>query len=349
MPRGLPPAATMWLQCGAPRAAARGYNTPLISSPSSSPSHLPSPMLLRLGTRASALARWQADWVAGELRAAGVEVELVPITTSGDVTLGSLARVGGQGLFTKEIQRALLDERIDLAVHSLKDLPTEPVPGLHLAAVPARAPIGDVLVCSEPSTLDGLGQGAVVGTGSLRRRAQLLHARGDLEIKDLRGNVETRLAKLDRGEYDAVILAEAGLRRLGFEERITHVLPTSIMLPAVGQGALGLETRADDRETNRAVARLNDPASQSAVVAERSMLAALKGGCLAPIGAWARVVGDELVLTGRVLSSDGAKKLETERTAPPRDAEALGHAVAESLEFQGAAELVAAARQSDRT
>jgi len=303
-------------------------------------------MSLRLGTRASALARWQADWVAGELRGSGVEVELVPITTSGDVKWDSIAEIGGQGLFTKEIQRALLDERIDLAVHSLKDLPTEPVPGLQLAAVPARAPIGDVLVCREPSTLDGLGQGAVVGTGSLRRRAQLLHARRDLEIQDLRGNVDTRLAKLDRGEYDAVVLAEAGLRRLGFEERISHVLPTSIMLPAVGQGALGLETRADDRETNRAVARLNHPASQSAVQAERSMLAALKGGCLAPIAAWGRVEGTKLRLTARVIAGDGTRKLEVEQTATPDAAEQLGRAVAEELLAAGAAELIAAARHS---
>jgi len=302
-------------------------------------------MPLRLGTRASALARWQADWVAGELRASGVEVELVPITTSGDVRRGSIAEIGGQGLFTKEIQRALRDARIDLAVHSLKDLPTEPVPGLRLAAVPPRAPVGDVLVCREPSTLDGLGQGAVVGTGSLRRRAQLLCARRDLEIQDLRGNVDTRLAKLDRGEYDAVILAEAGLRRLGFEERISHVLPTSIMLPAVGQGALGLETRADDRETNRAVARLNHPASQSAVQAERSMLAALKGGCLAPIAAWGRVEGTKLRLTARVIAGDGTRKLEAEQTATPDAAEQLGRAVAEELLAAGAAELIAAARQ----
>ena len=302
-------------------------------------------MPLRLGTRASALARWQADWVAHQLRAAGVEVELVPITTSGDERRGSIAEIGGQGLFTKEIQRALLDERIELAVHSLKDLTTEPVPGLHLAAVPQRAPIGDVLVCREASTLDGLAQGAVVGTGSLRRRAQLLHARGDLEIRDLRGNVDTRLAKLDRGEYDAVILAEAGLRRLGFQQRVTHVLPTSVMLPAAGQGALGLETRADDRETNAAVASLDDEASHRAVVAERSMLAALKGGCLAPIAAWGRVEGAQLRLTGRVVATDGSRKLEAERTAMPDAAEHLGREVAEELLAAGAAELIAAARQ----
>jgi len=304
-------------------------------------------MTLRLGTRTSALAQWQADWVAGELRAAGVEVELVPITTSGDVARGSLAQIGGQGLFTKEIQRALLDERIDLAVHSLKDLPTEPVPGLQLAAVPPRAPVGDVLVCREPSTLDGLRQGAAVGTGSLRRRAQLLHARGDLEIKDLRGNVDTRLSKLDDGQYDAVVLAEAGLRRLGFQQRITHVLPLSIMLPAVGQGALGLETRTDDAETSHAVARLNDPASQGAVTAERAMLASLQGGCLAPIAAWGRIEGAELLLTGRVVAADGSRKLEAEQTAPADAAGQLGHTVAEELLAAGAAELIAAARQSD--
>ncbi len=306
-------------------------------------------MSLRVGTRRSELARWQADWVAGELQAAGAEVELVPITTSGDVQKGSLVHLGAQGLFTKEIQRALLEQQIDLAVHSLKDLPTEPVPGLHLAAVPPRAPVGDVLVCYEANSLDELPEAALVGTGSLRRRAQLLHARPDLHVEDLRGNVNTRLRKLDHGEFQAIVLAEAGLRRLGFEERITTVLPLSIMLPAIGQGALGIETRADDDATNQAVAGLDDAASRAAVVAERAMLAALQGGCLTPVAALARPEGDQLALRGRVLDPHGRRRLEARHTAPPAEAESLGRRVAEQLLDQGAAELIAAARDDERT
>jgi len=301
-------------------------------------------MPLRLGTRRSALARWQADWITGELRSRGVNVEQVPITTSGDVQQGSLAQIGGQGLFTKEIQRALIDGRIDLAVHSLKDLPTEPAPGLHLAAVPPRAPTGDVLVSKDAASLDELPEGAIVGTGSLRRRAQLLHVRPNLLIEDIRGNVDTRLKKLDDGRFAAIILAEAGLRRLGFEERIAHVLPLPIMLPAIGQGALGLETRTDDTETNEAVAVLDDPASHRAVVAERSMLAALQGGCLAPIAGLARVENDELTLIGRVIEPSGRRRLEAQHSAAPAKAEALGRQVAEQLLADGAEDLIAAAR-----
>ena len=269
-------------------------------------------MQLRLGTRASALARWQADWVAERLENLGLAVELVPITTSGDTQQGPLEVIGGQGLFTKEIQRALLDRRIDLAVHSLKDLPTEEVAGLCLAAVPQRAPVGDALVCPQHASLDELPPRAVVGTGSLRRRAQLLHARGDLRIKHIRGNVETRLRKVRQGDgdYDATILAEAGLRRLGLDAEITQLLPLSILMPAVGQGALGLETRADDQAVREQVGHLNDPSTYGAVVAERAMLAALQGGCLAPIAAWGRMEADRLALTGRVISGDGARVLE---------------------------------------
>ena len=329
-------------------------------------------MPLRLGTRASALARWQAEWVAAQLHSCGLAVELVPIATSGDQRQEPIGGLSGKGVFTKEIQRALLEGRIDLAVHSLKDLPTDEVPGLCLAAVPERAAAGDVLVCRQAASLAELGtvpifgrrretsarkwdcppplaelpSGAAVGTGSLRRRAQLLHARGDLQMKDVRGNVDTRLRRLDQGDYDALVLAEAGVRRLGLAGRITELLPMWIMLPAVGQGALALETRGGDAAAREAVARLDDPATHQAVLAERAMLAALQGGCLAPIAAWGRVAGKQLVLTGRVLSPDGAEKLEATRSAvAATDAAALGRRVADDLLAQGAGDLVQASRR----
>jgi len=201
---------------------------------------------LRLGTRGSALALWQANWVADRLGELGFPVEIIHITTKGDRQAGPIQNIGAQGLFTKELQRALLDEQIDLAVHSLKDLPTDVVPGLCLGSVPQRAPVADVLVSPEYPTFESLPEGAIVGTGSLRRQAQLLNARADLQMRDIRGNVETRLSKVREGEYDATILAEAGLRRLGLEENITEPLPMSLCMPAIAQGALGIEVRQDD-------------------------------------------------------------------------------------------------------
>ncbi|HEY4759296.1 MAG TPA: hydroxymethylbilane synthase, partial [Thermoguttaceae bacterium] len=257
-------------------------------------------MTLRLGTRASALAQWQANWVAGQLRAQSQEVELVPITTSGDRELIPIQTIGGKGVFTKEIQRALLEDQIDLAVHSLKDLPTDTPPELILAAVPQRAPCGDVLVSPTWKTIDRLPAGSTVGTSSMRRRAQLLNYRPDLQMKDMRGNIDTRLRKLHQGDYHAIVLAEAGLTRLGLGSEITQQLPMSIMLPAVGQGALGLETRCEDSITRAAVAPLDHAPTHHAVLAERAMLAALHGGCLAPIAAWARMETNHLSLTGRV-------------------------------------------------
>ena len=308
---------------------------------------MPSTSRIRLGTRASALAQWQANWVASRLERLGVTVQMVPITTSGDrQQQGPIGAMGGQGVFTKEIQRALLDDLADLAVHSLKDLPTDEVPGLCLAAVPQRAEAGDALVCRKWRSLDELPEAAVVGSGSLRRQSQLLRARPDLKLMDIRGNVETRLKKLDDGDFDAVILAEAGLRRLGLEENITQVLPTSIMLPAVGQAALGLETRADDRATRDVVEQLIHPATFAAVTAERAMLAALRGGCLAPIGAWARTDDNgRLLLTGRVLSPDGSACLECSVAGDVAAAEQLGQDAAGSLIDQGATELIEASRQ----
>lgn len=304
-------------------------------------------MKLRLGTRASALARWQAEWVAARLNERGVEVELVPISTAGDRLLsGPIERIGAPGVFTKEIQRALLEDRIDLAVHSLKDLSTDCVPGLCLAATPERGPVGDVLVSTQYPSLEALPPAAVVGTGSTRRKCQLWHVRADLQMRDIRGNVETRVAKLDVGDYDAVVLAEAGLARLALDDRITERLPPSIVLPAVGQGALGVETREDDASTRFAVAMVDHPSTHAAVLAERTMLAALRGGCLAPVGAWARLEKDQLILDGRVLSVDGRERLDATATHPLDAAERLGRDVAERLLDQGAAALILAARQN---
>lgn len=300
---------------------------------------------IRLGTRASALARWQADWVAGRLEELGVAVELVPITTTGDrEQRGPIGSLGSQGVFTKEIQRALIENRIDLAVHSLKDLPTEPVDGLSLAVVPERETVRDAIVCRKALTLADLPDGATVGSGSMRRRSQLLHCRPNLEMVDIRGNVDTRLAKLDEGQYDAIILAEAGLKRLGLAARISELVDSQIMLPAVGQGALGLETRTDDEATRDAIGPLDHAETHAAVLAERSLLATLQGGCLAPIAAWGRFEDDELVLSARVLSVDGVHCLEVTEKADDRNGVALGEVAAKRLIDQGALDLIAGAR-----
>jgi hydroxymethylbilane synthase len=211
--------------------------------------------------------------------------------------------------------------------------------------VPERAPPGDALVSVRHASFDELPSGAVVGTGSLRRQSQLLHARPDLRMRDIRGNVDTRLRKLRQGDCDAIVLAEAGLRRLGLADQITQVLPMAVILPAVGQGALGIETRSDDLAARQAVWLLDHAPSHAAVAAERAMLAALHGGCLAPIAAWGRMEGEELRLSGRVLSDDGAREIEARLSAPPSQAEQLGRRVAEALLVQGAAELIEGARR----
>ncbi|HJT31624.1 MAG TPA: hydroxymethylbilane synthase [Pirellulales bacterium] len=302
---------------------------------------------LRLGTRGSALARWQAEWVAAQLRSEGIAVSLVPITTQGDrQQTGPVETIGGQGIFTKELQRALLDDQIDLAVHSLKDLPTDPVPGLGLGAVPERAPCGDVLITRRAPSFAELPRGALIGTGSTRRRSQLRHARPDLRMADVRGNVDTRLRKLDDGQYDALVLAEAGLLRLGLIERVTQVLPKELILPAVGQGALGIEIRAADDELRQLLAPLDHCETHQAVIAERAMLAALRGGCLAPVGAWGRIESGRLRLSGVVLSVDGRRRIAAEVSDEPASAAEIGRRVAGMLLEQGAAELIAAARSS---
>lgn len=311
---------------------------------------------VRLGTRTSKLARWQAEWVAERLRQLGCAVELVEIATRGDLQRSAaIEEIGTRGVFTKEIQRAILAGDVDLGVHSLKDLPTEPVGGLVLAAVPGRESSADVLVVGAASREQGAGskasysdlpRGALVGTGSLRRQAQLRYVRPDLQIEDVRGNVDTRLRKLDEGQFAAIVLAEAGLRRLGLESRITQVLPLDIMLPAVGQGALGIECRADDAQTRAMLTPLEDDATRSAVTAERALLEHLRGGCMAPIGALGRIEDGALHLSAVVLSSDGSKRLAANDSATRRDAEELGRRLAKKLIAQGAAELIASARRS---
>jgi len=302
---------------------------------------------LRLGTRASALARWQANWVAAALARQNVEIELVPITTRGDeFDRDRIGNLGEPGVFTKELQKALLDGRIDLAVHSLKDLPTEVVEGLTLAAVPQRHSPHDVLIGRGGARLHALPAAAVIGTGSLRRRAQLLFARPDLVMKDIRGNVDTRLRKLEEGQFDALVLAEAGIARLGFEKHVSEVLAPPMMLPAVGQGALGLETRSSDQVTCGLVADLDHSLTHRAVIAERALLSHLRGGCLAPIGALGQIADSTLTLIAAVLSYNGSKRLYAEGSGRPEEAEALGRQVALELIDQGAADLIAEARDA---
>ncbi len=298
---------------------------------------------LRIGTRGSRLALWQANHVAALLRplAAPRPVELVEIQTIGDqVRDVPLAQLGGEGVFTKEIQRALLAGSVDVAVHSLKDLPTLPVENLTLGAVPPRGPIGDVFVSLRHASFAALPEGARVATSSLRRRAQLLHRRPDLRMENIRGNVETRLRKLSEQDLDATILAQAGLERLGLGDAITEVLDPSWMVPAVGQGALGLECRADDAVTLALLEPLNDFATRQAVRAERALLYALGGGCQVPIGGSASVVSKQLTLHGAVVSPDGQQRIDATIRGPAADAEALGRQLATELLGRGARELL---------
>lgn len=300
---------------------------------------------LRIGTRGSPLALWQAHHVIGLLRAAvpDIAVELVEIETIGDqVRDVPLVQLGGEGAFTKAIQQALLENRVDVAVHSLKDLPTFAVPGLVLAAVPPRGPAGDALVSLKHRSFDALPQGAVVATSSLRRKAQLLHRRPDLKLVDIRGNVDTRMRKLAEQGLDATVLAEAGLVRLGLGDRVTEVLDDTWMLPAVGQGALGLECREDDYELRAFLKdNVNHRPAKLAVLAERATLRELGGGCHVPIGAKTTLVGSELTLRGVVLSPDGSRRIAAEIAGPASQAETLGVELARQLCAQGAAELLA--------
>jgi hydroxymethylbilane synthase len=298
---------------------------------------------LRLGTRGSPLALWQANHVADRLRpvARPRSVELVLIETHGDRDQATaLAAMGGFGVFTRAIQQALLDDRADVAVHSLKDLPTLPTDGLELVAVPPRGPVGDAFVSRKHKRFDDLPKGATVGTSSLRRRAQLLNRRPDLKLVELRGNVDTRLRKLREQGLDAIVLAEAGLDRLGLRHEIAELLDTDWMLPAVGQGAIGLECRTDDADTRRLLDAVNDPATWQRVAAERAMLYALGGGCLVPIGATSRVEDGLLTVRGMVLSPDGTRRVVATHRGPADTPLAIGQELAAMLLAEGAGELL---------
>ena len=297
---------------------------------------------LRIGTRGSALALWQARSIAKALRdLTGADPEIVIIKTSGDkFQETSFSQIAGKGVFIKELEDALLEERIDLAVHSMKDVPTELPPGLTIAAIGKREDVRDALLSSSGATLATLPQGARVGTSSLRRQSQLLHARRDLRTIELRGNVDTRISKLKRGDYDAIVLAKAGLDRLGLSENITEVLPQDVSLPAAGQGAIGIEARAGDSATLGVLVGLEDAQTRYAVNAERAALAGLGGGCQVPIGAWGRVEGGKLLLDVAVLSPDGAQRLWEKDSGSLAEAEAIGQRVARKLRDSGAVALL---------
>ncbi len=298
---------------------------------------------LVIGTRGSLLARTQSEWVAAQLRAQWPDCEVVieHISTRGDkIRDVPLAQIGGKGLFTKELEIALLDGRIDLAVHSLKDLPTELPDGLALGAVPVREDPRDALVSRGGARLDQLPRGARVGTSSLRRRLQLIAVRPDLDVVDLRGNVPTRLRRVSDGDLDAAVLAAAGLRRLGETRAITQELPPGIMLSAVGQGALGIEIRAGDERVTALLSFLHDDVAAAETTAERSLLAALGGGCQTPVGALGRAEGERLRLYAGICDPDGGRVLRTEAEGRLEDAEALGQRAAEVLLGMGAAAFV---------
>jgi hydroxymethylbilane synthase len=295
--------------------------------------------LVRIATRKSALALWQANFVKAELEAAhpGLQVELVPMSTQGDKILDTpLAKIGGKGLFVKELETAMLEGRADIAVHSMKDVPVDFPEGLMLHTICKREDPRDAFVSNSYQQLADLPQGAVVGTSSLRRQCQIKAMRPDLQIKDLRGNVNTRLAKLDAGEFDAIILASAGLIRLGFETRIASFLEVGTSLPANGQGAVGIECRSDDLIVQQLLAPLEHQETRICVLAERAMNRKLQGGCQVPIGAFAVLQHNELWLRGLVGQLDGSEILRSEIKGEATQAEQLGTQLAEQLLALGA-------------
>ncbi|HHT9125153.1 MAG TPA: hydroxymethylbilane synthase [Candidatus Brocadiia bacterium] len=304
-----------------------------------------------IGSRGSKLALVQSNWVKSELErcSPGIEVTIEKISTTGDkITDVPLSRLGGKGLFTKELEVALLERRIDLAVHSMKDLPTEVPEGLTIGAVSKREDPHDILISKKNVGLRELPEGARVGTSSLRRRAQLLAIRPDLVITDLRGNLDTRLKKLDTTDLDAIVVARAGVLRLGFKERATQIIPFEELLPAVGQGALCVEIRANDGEVKELVTKaINDPATSCAVEAERALLAELEGGCQIPIGAVAQVTSDDkLELEAIVCSLDGKVSIRDKLTGTTVQAKEIGYKLARKLLSMGADKLLAQIRQS---
>lgn len=304
---------------------------------------------ITIGSRGSMLALWQANWVKSELeKTHGLTVEILKIKTTGDkITDVPLAQVGGKGLFVKEIEEALLDHRVDLAVHSMKDVPTEFPDGLSLRCITEREDPRDAALINKSHNgkdLLHLPEGAHIGTSSLRRQAQLLMKRPDFKIGQLRGNLDTRIRKLEEGEYDAIILAGAGLRRLGWAEKISEYIEPEIMLPAIGQGALGIETRIDDSETNALVDFLNHDNTSAAVRAERALLKKLEGGCQVPIASFGTVSGKEsdkeISLAGLVASTDGKTIIKDSIKGPTEEAEALGIKLAEKLLAEGAGKIL---------
>ncbi|HXN98769.1 MAG TPA: hydroxymethylbilane synthase [Candidatus Acidoferrales bacterium] len=308
--------------------------------------------ILRIATRGSALALWQANHIGERLaQLHGVGFELIRIRTSGDnFQSASAAQVsqqtGTKGIFIKELEEALLAETADLAVHSMKDVPTENPAGLIFRAITKREDVRDCLISRDDSDLKNLPSAARVGTSSLRRQAQLRHHRPDLELLEMRGNVDTRLKKVAAGEFDAIVLATAGINRLGARDKITEILPAEIMLPAVGQGALGIEIRADDRETLNLVAGLDDPESHAAVTAERALLRELDGGCQVPLGAWARRVNGELRLEAGVFTVDGKESVRKVLRGREEDAEDLGVRLGQALIEAGADRILRLAGRS---
>jgi hydroxymethylbilane synthase len=296
---------------------------------------------LRIGSRGSQLALWQANYISALLRARGHEAEIEIIHTTGDkITDVALAKVGTKGMFTKEIEEALAAGRVDLAVHSLKDLPTELPLGFEIAAITQREDPRDAFCSRHYSNVNDLPQGARVGTSSLRRQAQLKAIRTDLEIYPLRGNVDTRLRKLEQGEYDAVILASAGLRRLGKTELIKQIIPAEIMCPAAGQGALGVEIRGGDKATRQHLEFLNDASARAATTCERALLNRLGGGCQVPIGAFAERRDGKLHLDAIVADPDGSRVLRESRDGALDDPEKLGNDVGDVLLRRGGDEIL---------
>jgi hydroxymethylbilane synthase len=295
--------------------------------------------LLRIGSRGSQLALWQSNHISALLRERGHEVEIEIIRTTGDkITDVALAQVGTKGMFTKEIEEALLERRVDLAVHSLKDLPTELAPEFEIAAITARENPRDAFLSRHFDSIHDLPQKSRVGTSSLRRQAQLKALRPDLDVFPLRGNVDTRLRKLEEGEYDAIILAVAGLNRLGLTQRIRAILPEDIMCPAAGQGALGIEIRAGDAALREQLKFLDDPAARASTTAERALLNELGGGCQVPIGAFAEVRDGIVRLTGVVARPDGSMVLRDVRTGT--DPKSLGESLGRSLLERGGKEIL---------
>lgn len=299
--------------------------------------------VVRIATRKSPLALWQAEFVRDSLLALNpdLKVELVKMVTQGDKILDTpLAKVGGKGLFVKELELGMLQGDADIAVHSMKDVPVEFPDGLHLAVICEREDPRDAFVSNNFKTIEDLPEGAKVGTSSLRRMCQIKNWRADLEILDLRGNVNTRLRKLDEGEYDAIILACAGLKRLGFESRIRSHLDPGFSLPAIGQGAVGIECRTDDEYINGLIAPLNHPATRCRVLAERAMNLRLEGGCQVPIGGYAELDGDTILIRGLVGRPDGTEMVRGEIAGRAEEAEFLGTALAEDLLSRGAGDIL---------